>query len=537
MLLEEKKKRLPISQIKGIDTRTAKRKLCLRSFRYFCQQAWHVLEPNTPLEWNWHFDALCSHVQSMLEDWIAVMEAKRDGRPIPHQRIQNLAINIPPGTGKSRFISVFAPAWMWLRCPSWRAIFISGNPRVALRDADYCRTLIDSDWYRNTFKPQWTLAQDQNAKSLYRNTEGGFRMAISVGSRVTGDRGDALFIDDPNDAAEVNSDLYRDGVNSWWDQGAGNRVNDLRHSIRILIMQRLHEKDLTGHILKGGTEGAKWEHLIIPMEYRPEVQVMTAIGWSDPRKIEGELLFAKRFPETVLHNERLRLGPSGYAGQHQQTPNPAGGSRFKKEYFRYWTEDPNFYHLIGGGGEKIVNKADVYLFAALDPAGVDGKQNDKACFSCCYVFAVTPEADMMIISEYRAQVETPQLANDVTDLCRRYATTFLAVEQNGLGLGVVQTINQTGLAVTGVNATRNKEARSETAEIRMAAGKIYFPQGAEYLFDLETELLRFPNGEYCDRVDALAWGAILVQERHGAPSAEQEHNAGPVTSGRYRRDF
>ena len=139
----------------------------------FSRLAWRVLEPTTPLEWNWHLDAICDHVQAVLDGWMAVQRARAAGLPDPPQAIQNLVMNVPPGTGKSRFVSVFAPAWMWLHWPTWRSMFICGNPRVALRDADYCRMLLESDWYRTTFAPEWQLARDQNAKSYYRNTAGG----------------------------------------------------------------------------------------------------------------------------------------------------------------------------------------------------------------------------------------------------------------------------------------------------------------------------------------------------------------------------
>ena len=253
-----------------------------------------------------------------------VAEVERASRSVaedPKPRHQH-----PAGTGKSRFVSVFAPAWMWLRWPSWRAIFISGNPRVTLRDADYCRTLIESDWYCERFELDWSLAKDQNAKSLYRNTAGGYRMSISAGSKITGDRADALFVDDPNDAAEVDSAAYRDSINDWWDQGAGNRVNDLRCSVRVLVQQRFHEKDLTGHASK------RMGKLVIPQEYEP-TDAVSAIGWSDPRKQEGELMFPSRFPAEVLRAEKSRLGITGYAGQHQQRPVPAGGNLFKLEWF------------------------------------------------------------------------------------------------------------------------------------------------------------------------------------------------------------
>jgi predicted phage terminase large subunit-like protein len=422
---------------------------------------------------------------------------------------------------------------MWLRWPEWRAIFISGNPRVSLRDADYCRILLESDWYRGTFKPSWEFAKDQNAKSLYRNTAGGFRMAVTVGSRITGDRGDALCFDDCNDAAEVQSDTYRDGVNEWYDQGAGNRVNDLRCSVRIGISQRLHESDLSGHWLKSKA----WHSVVIPQEYRRDAVSTNAIGWKDPRTVDGELMFPKRFPKEVLDAEKLRLGPTGYAGQHQQQPVPAGGSRFKAQYFRYWTERDGFYRLIGNGTERVLNKADCHMrFAAMDPAGTDKDKNPDSCYTVIQVWDVTPRAEMILIHEYREQVDIPTGANAAIDVVRRFGCHFLAVEQDGIGTGTIQTIELQGIAVQHIKARGSKWARSETAEIRMAAGMIYFPQGAEWLFDFETELQRFPNAEYCDRVDCLSHAAALIQERFGAPVSEDPQPI-PDLGGMFKRTF
>jgi predicted phage terminase large subunit-like protein len=491
--------------------------ICRRSLTQFSKAAWTVLEPTTPLEWNWHLSALCEHVQAVLEDWMAVMVARQAGLPDPPQRIKNLVANVPPGSGKSRFISVFTPAWMWMRWPSWRAIFISGNPRVSLRDADYCRTLLESDWYRDLFRPEWTLARDQNAKSLYRNTEGGFRMAISAGSKVTGDRGDALFVDDPNDAAEVRSDAYRDAVNTWWDQGAGNRVNDLRCSVRVLIMQRLHECDLTGHVLKSN----EWDHLIIPQEFRTDVARETKIGWRDPRTHVGELMFPTRFTPAVLKGEAARLGPTGYAGQHQQSPTPAGGARFKEGWFLTYTDEGDCYRLTRGKGDSatswLVRDDDCQRFAVMDPAGTDPTQNAKACYTVVQAWAVTPAGDMLLLDQYREQVETPDAADAAVEFCRKWSVDYIGIEKDGMGLGVVQTVRRRGVTVQPIKARGSKEARSETAEIRMAGGMIHFPEGAPFLFELQKELLLFPMGQYADQVDCLAHAARIVQKHHGPP--------------------
>ncbi len=324
----------------------------------FSRLAWHVLEPTTPLEWNWHLDAICDHVQAVLDGWVAVQRARGSGLPDPPQTIQNLVMNVPPGTGKSRFVSVLALPWMWLRWPTWRAMFISGNPRVVLRDADLCRVLLEHEWYRSTFSPTWSLAKDQNAKGFYRNTAGGTRMAIGTGAKITGDRADAGFFDDPNDADEMRSAVYRQGVLDWYDSAAGNRVNDLRSSTRILIQQRLHEQDLTGHLLKQGG----WDHLCVPQEFEPARATPTAIGWRDPRTAEGELMHPARFTPAVVAAEKARMGPTTYAGQHQQRPVPAGGSLFKEAWFEF--VDP-------GAVPKLTRVARAWDMAATDPNGTN----------------------------------------------------------------------------------------------------------------------------------------------------------------------
>lgn len=301
--------------------------IAYHSLADFFRSGWHVLEPTTPLLWNWHFDAVCLHLQTALEEWI-----ERQDDEAALQRIQNLLINVPPGTGKSRVVSVFTPAWMWLRFPSWRAIFLSANPRVALRDSMYCRDVINSRWYQEWFKPEWTLRDDQDAKSLFYTTAGGFRYAAGFGSRITGDRADALFCDDPHDAEEVKSKTQREAVTERWDSTIGNRVNDLRSSLRFIVMQRLHEEDLSGHVVKQGG----WCHLRLPMRYdtAPACECAdclrgeTAIGWSDPRTESEELLFPDRFPEEVVEAEETRLGDDA-PGQLQQRPTRAGGDFFK----------------------------------------------------------------------------------------------------------------------------------------------------------------------------------------------------------------
>jgi hypothetical protein len=297
-----------------------RRELYTRSLYLFAKWAFSVIEPETPFQDNWHIRFLCDHLQAVL--------SREPGAP------QNLLCNVPPGTMKSLIVSVCAPAWMWIRRPSWRAVFTSANERVSLRDSMRCRDLIESEEYQKLFKPGWQLRSDQNAKSQFGTTKGGSRLAITTGQKVTGDRSHALFIDDPHDATQVVSKPLREAVLYWYDNAFHNRVAEPTSSTRVCIMQRLHESDLSAHILAKGT----WAHICLPMEYETGGlgAGLTFLGQKDPRTSEGELLFEKRFPPSVLEEERKTMGSAGYAGQHQQRPAAAEGNRFKRDWWRFW---------------------------------------------------------------------------------------------------------------------------------------------------------------------------------------------------------
>ena len=226
------------TQAPALDPFEIRRQLAKKKLSWFVRESWPILEPTTRLVWNWHMEAVCDHIQAMLEGWI---KSQRTGVPYD---VRNLMVTVPPGSAKSRILSVCAVAWMWGHFPSWRVICFSSNPRVSIRDSMFCREIIESNWYKSVFKPDWKMAEDQNAKGNYRNTAGGSRVAIGVGAKLLGERGDALFVDDPHGSyADVQSDLIRVGTVDWWDQIACNRLNDMRLGLRVGIMQRLHEDD------------------------------------------------------------------------------------------------------------------------------------------------------------------------------------------------------------------------------------------------------------------------------------------------------
>lgn len=452
---------------------------CRRSLAEFIRRGWHVLEPTTPLIWNWHIEAIAWHCQAALEDWKAKQAA-----PSSVQRIQNLVINVPPGTAKSRIVSVFTPAWMWLRCPEWRAIFLSANPRVALRDSIYCRDVIESDWYRELFEPTWSLAEDQNAKGLYRNSAGGFRQAIGFTARITGDRADALFVDDPHDAADVHSDTIRRSVIDRWDSAISNRVNDLRSSVRIGIMQRVHEDDWSGHVLETG----QWEHLMLPMEYEHERARTTAIGWHDPRTEQGELLFPERFPPVVIEQEKRRLGTFGYAGQHQQRPAPAGGGLFKSSWFSLQDAAP-------AGRLSRVRYWD--LASTMDAGDA----------TCGLKMARTPEGMFVVEDVVHGRWsphERDQVILRTAQLDGRDVGIRIEQEPGSAGVSLIASMVRllVGFAVHPDRVTGDKVTRASPFAAQCEAGNVRVVNDPRWTKPYIDEMASFPFGKFDDRVDA-----------------------------------
>jgi len=457
-----------------------------RSLAYFFRKAWHVLEPTTPLQDNWHIDAVCLHLQAAYEGW---KRKQRD--PDCEQLLQNLVINIPPGTAKSRITCVAFPAWVWLDSPSFRFTFLSSNPRVAMRDSEYTRDLIKSEWYQDLFRPDWEIRDDQDAKTKFGNTAGGFRQAFGFGSRIVGDRSDALVWDDPHDAEEVQSDVQRLAVLDRWDQAIGNRVNDLRSSLRIGIMQRLHEEDLAGHVLNQGG----WSHLCLPMEYEEKspcecpdcLRGETPIGWKDWRKTEGELLFEARFPRPVLEAEKRRLGGSGYAGQMQQRPAPAGGTMFPIGKIRIVDALPAGIQLLRYWDKAGTEGGGAYT------AGAKGGIHEGAVYI----------ADMVRgqwASEERNQIMRTTAALDGK------ATEIWVEREPGSGGKESAEISVKQLMGYDVHidlVTGDKVTRAKPLAAQCQAGNLCLLRGEwNKAFIDEAEL--FPNGKYKDQIDAAS---------------------------------
>jgi predicted phage terminase large subunit-like protein len=466
-------------------------------FREYVEPAWARVEPATPFVPGFHIDAICAHLQAIT-----------DGQ------LQNLIINIPPRHGKSTLVAVLWPTWEWTRAPWLRILFASYSLALSIRDSLKCRRLIESPWYQQQWGRVFRLTSDQNQKTRFENDRTGYRVATSVGGTGTGEGGDRLVIDDPLKAEDAESDTMRESSLDWFDSTWSTRGNDPATVARVIVMQRLHEADLVGHLLeKMQAGGQSYDHLVLSARYEPTVQVCMADLLHDARTEPGEPLSPGRFPIPALDRLEADLGEHRAAGQLQQRPAPAGGAVFKTAW---WAEGRNRYDAAVE--VPVVHLAGRWLF--FDTAMKDQEQHD---FTACSVAELLPDYRVRWRAVWRAKLPFPLLVTDMDATARQWSADGLlrgiVVEDKQSGTSAYQTLRETlpaelaGL-LTAFLPHGSKLYRARLAATWCARDCILLPHPspeAPWLLDFESELHKFPAAAHDDQVDTFSMGILFLE--------------------------
>jgi predicted phage terminase large subunit-like protein len=435
----------------------------------FVREAWHVLEPRATYTHGWHIDAICQHLESVT-----------DGR------INRLLINVPPGSSKSLLVSVMWQAWEWgpRGLASMRYLTTSFNDGPVKRDTRKCRDLMLSDWYRSLW-PEVEL--NRTGETSFSNTATGTREGVPFGS-LTSQRGDRLVIDDPHSTETAESAADRLATTRKFREGAQNRLNDQEKSAIVVIMQRLHEEDVSGVIAEVGME---YVHLMLPMEFEPERVCTTAIGFTDPRKAEGELLDPVRFPRDAVEKLKRDMGSYAYAGQYQQRPAPRSGGMFQRGDFE-------IVDAVPAGGKRCR----AWDFAASKEK--PGKQPDW-----------TVGLKMLYIGGtfYIEHVERGRWSpGEVEKTLKNTATqdgiaVTIRMPQDPGAAGKADAETKIKLLVgyrSKVSPVSGEKAtRAQPAAAQAEAGNVKLVRGSWNAAFLD-EVCTFPSGQFDDQVDAFA---------------------------------
>lgn len=289
-------------------------------------EAWHLLEPKALYIPNWHIDAISEHLAA-----------------VSSGEIQNLLMTFPPRCMKSLSM-VFWQTWTWTKRPEVRWFCTSYDQELSTRDSLKCRWIIRSRWYQDRWGHVYQLSGDQNLKERFENDRRGYRIASSIGASGTGEGGDVIVFDDPHNVMHGESDARRELAVRYWRESMSTRGNT-KAAARVVIQQRVHQRDVAGDILE--TEGDNYVHLMLPMRFDPARRCVTVLGFIDPRKEEGELMWPDRFDEKAVQIMERRLGPYGTAGQLQQSPVARSGGQFEAKWFGIVPSVPRGLPMVG----------------------------------------------------------------------------------------------------------------------------------------------------------------------------------------------
>lgn len=450
----------------------ARRELCRRSLAEFAKQAWHILEPATDLKWGWALDGICEH-----------LEAVTSGE------IKRLLMNVPPGSMKSLLTGVIWPAWEWgpRGMPAMRFLGTAHKQELAVRDNMKCRRLIQSDWFQSRWPIE--LTSDQNAKTKFENGATGFREAMAFTS-MTGSRGDRVILDDPHSVDDANSATKLLGDVTTFREALPSRVNNDQSAI-VIIMQRLNEADVSSVAIELG-----YEHLMIPMRYEPKRSRITSIGWQDPRKVDGELMFPDRFPEEQVRELEETMGSYATAGQLQQRPAPRGGGIIKTDWFRYYRDVPP------------LEWRQIYA----DTAQKTGEQNDYSVFQC---WGRTVTGQAILLDQIRGKWEAPELLMQARAFWHKHnehtQARCMKVEDKVSGTGLIQTLRREGVAILPVQRDKDKVSRAYDAAPFIESGNVLLPEWTDWLDGLIAEASTFPSGAHDDQLDPMFDAIMDVQ--------------------------
>jgi predicted phage terminase large subunit-like protein len=473
-----------------------------QDFTTFVARCFHELNPQAELAMGWHIEVIA-----------AALTAVQQGE------IRRLIINLPPRHLKSLMASVAFPAWCLGHDPSAQLLCVSYAQDLSEKLARDCRGIMMSPWYRRIFPTR--LAAHRQAVQEFITTRQGYRLATSTGGVLTGRGADIIAIDDPLKPEEALSKTLRQACNEWFVHTLYSRLNDKRTGAILLIMQRLHEDDLVGHVL--GLE--PWEVLSFPAiaETDEEHRIETIWGPRCFRRRQGEALHPDREPLEVLHRIRRTIGEYNFASQCQQSPAPLGGGLVKTEWFKRYrdSDKPECF-------DRIVQSWDTA-----------NKATELSDFSVCTTWGVKGK-HLFLIGLFRRRLEYPALKRAVREQQNLFDASVVLIEDKASGTQLIQDLIADGChGVTRYQPDGEKTMRMHSRTAMIENGFVHIPETAPWLAEYLHELSVFPNGKHDDQADSTAQFLDWYQKpfpgqnifelyRRDAEAAEQQRKPQPT---------
>jgi predicted phage terminase large subunit-like protein len=456
------------------DDKRILRALLREDLSAYTEKVFRTLEPGIAYRHNWHVDHIAWHLDRVLRG-----------------EVRRLIINVPPRSMKSIAASVAFSTYAIAKDPTWRIICVSYAEELARKlSADALRVL-NSGWHCELF-PRLQLDRKRPGLAALKTTQRGYRMAMGMGGAILGHGADLIIIDDPIKPGDAISKAERRRVNETFDNTIFTRLNNKATGAIVIIMQRLHQDDLVGHVL----DKDDWELVSIPAievedrDYR--------IGESPDdvyHRLAGEILHPEREGREELERIRRMLGSLTFSAQYQQAPVAPEGNIVRRDWIRTYTTAPMSFDL---------------RIASWDTASTLGDNSD---YSVGTVWGAKG-LDFYLLDIVRGKFEAPELRRRIIDLGKIWSVDQTLIENTELGRALTQDLRRAGVySVILRNIRDDKATRFVAQSARFESGQVHAPQDAPWLAEWLDELLAFPNGRHDDQVDSTSQALHYLTKR------------------------
>lgn len=432
--------------------------LLRQDFEFFMAKAFKTICPGNNYLSNWHIKKIAEYLEKV-----------RLGE------INRLIINMPPRYLKSVCISVAWPAWLLGKNPSTKIMTASYSQVLSNKHSQDCRLLLNSNWYKDCFNFT-RIVRGENQKSKFVTTNRGFRFATSTGGTATGEGGDILIVDDPQNPNKINSKKYRDQTIEWFEQTFISRLNNKKSGAIVIVMQRLHAEDLCGYLLENKPN--QWTLLKLPAIID---------------EVNGEVLHDKRESLKDLLKLREEMGDYNFSAQYQQQPIAAGGTMIKKQWLNY------FSRIELEQYSQIIQSWDTAI-----------KAKDEHDFSVGVTIGVAQDK-YYILDIVRKKMEFPELLKVVKDYALKWKPKVILVEDKASGQSLLQSL-AANLPMLPIKPKFDKITRFARHTPLFETHKVFINEKASWKLDLEKEILSFPKSPNDDQIDALSQAFSYLSE-------------------------
>jgi predicted phage terminase large subunit-like protein len=444
----------------------------------FLWHAFKTLYPGKELLDNWHLNAIVHSLELSIEG-----------------KKPRLIINLPPRYLKSFITSVVLPAFILGQDPSAKIICISYSDDLAKTLARDFKRIVESAWYPRLFPHVRPIKTTENE---FVTDQGGFRYATSVGGTLTGRGGDFIIIDDPIKPEEANSDSTRKKVNEWFQSTLFSRLDDKKHSVMIIVMQRLHVNDLTGFAQEsGGFKKLSFPAIATGDEFIPVSATETY------HRKDGEPLHAEYEDLNTLERIRNQIDTHNFVSQYQQSPETPSGVFIKREYIQIIDHYPKF------GPEG-------HWWVSIDSALSTSETADYSALTLGY----SNRDGHFVLNVERGRWDYETLRGKASSYVHRVhrvgGDVIFIVEAAGSGISLIEYMRKAQLRCFHHHAKHDKVVRASRVLPLFADGRVHICKLKSHNGWVEAfinELLTFPNGRHDDQVDSLVQALRWAEPR------------------------